>query len=73
MRAVVKRKREPGAEIEEVDKPVPGKCEVLVKVTNASICGTDVHIWDWNHWAQHPMVTQDGITSLPSTQTPGIP
>ena len=52
MHAVVKRKREPGAEIEEVDKPVLGKCEVLVRVTNASICGTDVHIWDWNHWAQ---------------------
>jgi len=53
MHAVVKRRREPGAEIEEVDKPVLGKGEVLVKVTNASICGTDVHIWDWNHWAQN--------------------
>ncbi|HJX04625.1 MAG TPA: alcohol dehydrogenase catalytic domain-containing protein, partial [Thermoplasmata archaeon] len=52
MHAVVKRKREPGAEIEDVDKPVLGKGEVLVKVTNTSICGTDVHIWDWNHWAQ---------------------
>jgi len=53
MHAVVKRKREPGAEIEEVDKPVLGKGEVLVQVTNTSICGTDVHIWDWNHWAQN--------------------
>ena len=52
MHAVVKRKREPGAEIEEVPKPALGKCEVLVKMTNTSICGTDVHIWDWNHWAQ---------------------
>ncbi len=53
MYAVVKRRREPGAEIEQVDKPVVGKGEVLVKMKVASICGTDVHIWDWNHWAQN--------------------
>jgi threonine 3-dehydrogenase len=52
MHAVVKRRREPGAEIEDVDKPKAGKSEVLVAVKAASICGTDVHIWDWNHWAQ---------------------
>ncbi len=52
MHAVVKRRREPGAEIEEVDKPHVGKGEVLVKTEMASICGTDVHIWEWNHWAQ---------------------
>ena len=50
---MVKRKREPGAEIEEVPKPTLGECEVLVRMTNTSICGTDVHIWDWNHWAQN--------------------
>ena len=53
MHAVVKRKRELGAEIEDVDKPVLSKGEVLVRVMNTSICGTDVHIWDWNHWAQN--------------------
>lgn len=53
MYAVVKRKRDPGAEIEEVDKPVVGKGEVLVQTKWTSICGTDVHIWDWNHWAQN--------------------
>ena len=52
MHAVVKRNREPGAEIEEVAKPVAGKGEVLVQTKMTSICGTDVHIWDWNHWAQ---------------------
>jgi threonine 3-dehydrogenase len=52
MRAVVKRYREPGAEIEEVAKPVIGKGEVLVQMKMTSVCGTDVHIWDWNHWAQ---------------------
>jgi len=52
MHAVVKRRREPGAEIDEVDKPTLGRGEVLVKTKVTSICGTDVHIWDWNHWAQ---------------------
>jgi threonine 3-dehydrogenase len=53
MHAVVKRNREPGADIEEVDKPKAGKGEVLVQVKSTSICGTDVHIWYWNHWAQN--------------------
>ncbi len=53
MYAVVKSKREPGADIEQVDKPVIGKGEVLVQMKMTSICGTDVHIWDWNHWAQN--------------------
>ncbi len=52
MHAVVKRRREPGAEIEDVPKPTIGKGEVLVETKMTSICGTDVHIWDWNHWAQ---------------------
>ena len=52
MHAVVKRKREPGAEIEDIDRPKVGKGEVLVQNMMTSICGTDVHIWDWNHWAQ---------------------
>jgi len=57
MHAVVKRNREPGAEIEEVAKPVAGKGEVLVQTKMTSICGTDVHIWDWNHWAQKRVKT----------------
>lgn len=52
MQAVVKTRRAPGAEITEVNTPKIRKSEVLVKVQAASICGTDVHIWDWNNWAQ---------------------
>ncbi len=52
MHAVVKRRRAPGAELTTVDLPKVGKDEVLVEVEAASICGTDVHIWDWNAWAQ---------------------
>ncbi len=52
MHAVVKRHKAPGAEIESVDKPELGKDEVLISMKHSSICGTDVHIWQWNHWAE---------------------
>ena len=53
MLAVVKPEAAPGAEIREVNIPVFGRNEVLVKVTMASICGTDLHIYNWDHWAQN--------------------
>lgn len=52
MRAVVKTKPAPGAELIEVDVPEIGPNDVLVKVKATSICGTDVHIYEWNEWAQ---------------------
>ena len=52
MYAIVKSRRGPGAELSRVEIPKIGKNEVLVKVRMASICGTDVHIWEWNEWAQ---------------------
>src|SRR5882757_1352697 len=57
MLAVVKPKAAPGAEIREVKVPVFGRADVLVKVKVASICGTDLHIYEWDRWAQkriHP-------------------
>ena len=51
MQAVVKRDRAPGAKIESVPKPAIGKRDVLIEMSHSSICGTDVHIWYWNHWA----------------------
>jgi len=53
MNAIVKSKRQPGAEITNVNAPKAKENEVLVKVEAASICGTDIHIWDWNEWAQN--------------------
>jgi len=53
MNAIVKKQRQPGAEITTVNPPKIKKNEVLVQVEAASICGTDVHIWDWNEWAQN--------------------
>ena len=57
MLAVVKPKAAPGAEIREVKVPGFGRNDVLVKVKVASICGTDLHIYEWDRWAQgriHP-------------------
>ena len=51
MRALVKRKPEPGLRLEEVEQPTPGPHEVLIRVTHASICGTDLHIHRWDDWA----------------------
>lgn len=53
MKAIVKRGRGPGAEITTVSAPKIKSNEVLVQVEAASICGTDVHIWQWNEWAQN--------------------
>lgn len=52
MLAVVKDKPEPGVSIKDMPQPTPQEGEVLVKVLHASICGTDVGIYDWTPWAQ---------------------
>jgi threonine 3-dehydrogenase len=53
MLAVVKPEASPGAEIREVNVPAFGRNDVLVKVKVASICGTDLHIYEWDRWAQN--------------------
>ena len=53
MKAIAKTKRKKGMELINVPTPQIGLRDVLVKVTLASICGTDVHIYDWTHWARH--------------------
>ncbi|HTT25847.1 MAG TPA: L-threonine 3-dehydrogenase, partial [Thermoplasmata archaeon] len=52
MRAFVKQRAEPGADLVNVPDPVPKEGEVLIAVRASSICGTDVHIWEWNEWAR---------------------
>ena len=51
MRAVIKSSAGPGFDVAEVPDPEPGPGEVVVEVEAASVCGTDVHLWDWNPWA----------------------
>ena len=52
MKALAKSKREPGLWLEEVPVPEVGKNDVLIRIMKTSICGTDVHIWNWDAWAQ---------------------
>ena len=52
MQALVKSRREPGLWLGEVDVPKVGINDVLIKVLRTGICGTDVHIYKWNEWAQ---------------------
>jgi len=52
MKALVKAKKEPGLWIEEVPVPVPDHDEVLIRIQRTAICGTDVHIYNWDDWAQ---------------------
>jgi len=51
MNALVKAKAEPGLWREEVPVPDVGKNDVLIRVLKTSICGTDVHIYNWDAWA----------------------
>ena len=53
MWALRKLRSEPGLVLEEVSRPRPGPDEVLVQVEAASLCGTDLHIFHWDEWAQH--------------------
>ena len=52
MKALVKSKREPGLWLEEIPKPTVGINDVLIRVLRVGICGTDVHIYNWDDWAQ---------------------
>jgi threonine 3-dehydrogenase len=61
MKALVKSKREPGLWMEQVPLPEIGPNDVLVKIRKTAICGTDLHIYNWDEWSQRtipvPMVT----------------
>jgi threonine 3-dehydrogenase len=52
MKALVKSKAERGLWLEEIAEPVMGINDVLVCVRYTGICGTDVHIYEWDEWAQ---------------------
>lgn len=57
MQALVKPAAAPGVEMREVPVPAIGARDVLVRVDAASVCGTDLHIYNWDEWAQgriHP-------------------
>ncbi len=51
MQALVKAAPGPGLELREVPRPEPGINDVLIRVRKTGICGTDLHIADWDAWA----------------------
>jgi threonine 3-dehydrogenase len=52
MRALIKPSAGPGLELADVPQPQPGINDVLIKIEKTSICGTDVHIYNWDAWAE---------------------
>ena len=60
MRALIKAAAEEGLRLEDVPEPEPGINDVLIRVRKTGICGTDLHIYGWDAWAQRtipvPMV-----------------
>ncbi len=52
MKALVKSSRARGLSLQDVPEPKIGINEVLIRVTHTGICGTDLHIFDWDDWAQ---------------------
>ena len=52
MKALVKKKSEPGIWMGEVETPAVGHNDVLIKIGKTAICGTDIHIYNWDDWAR---------------------
>jgi threonine 3-dehydrogenase len=53
MRALVKAKPERGIWLQKIEKPKIGHNDVLIKVHRTAICGTDIHIYEWDDWARN--------------------
>ena len=52
MKALVKRNPEPGLWLEDIEEPRIGINDVLIRVDRTGICGTDLHLYEWDAWAQ---------------------
>ena len=52
MKALVKKEAAPGLWLEDAPEPVTGINDVLIRIEKTSICGTDVHIYNWDAWAR---------------------
>ena len=51
MKALVKTEPAPGLQMKDVRIPEPDPDQVLIKIHKTGICGTDIHIWNWDEWA----------------------
>src|SRR5215813_14443937 len=52
MKALVKQQAKPGIWLEEIPEPKVGPNDVLIEIAKTAICGTDMHIYNWDAWAQ---------------------
>src|SRR5204863_10100924 len=52
MKALAKLERAPGLTLTRVKKPEVGHNDVMIRIRKPAICGTDLHIWNWDEWAQ---------------------
>jgi threonine 3-dehydrogenase len=52
VKALVKARAEPGLWLEDIPEPLIGINDVLIRVLRTGICGSDIHIYDWNDWAR---------------------
>ena len=76
MDAIVKPSAAPGLELRQVPVPTPGPGEVLIKIHKTAICGTDVHIYNWDPWSQQhirpPMVIGHEYVGEITALGPGV-
>jgi threonine 3-dehydrogenase len=76
MKALVKLKREPGLWMQDVPEPVVGPGEVKIRIKKTAICGTDIHIYTWDEWAQKtvpvPMITGHEYSGEIAEIGPGV-
>ena len=57
MKALVKKFTEKGLWMEDVEEPICGQNDVKIKIRKTAICGTDLHIYNWDVWSQNTIKT----------------
>ena len=76
MKALVKKSPEKGIWLEDVPVPPCSTNDVKIKITHTAICGTDLHIYKWDEWAQRtlelPLVTGHEFCGIVEEIGPGV-
>lgn len=76
MRAIVKESAAPGLTFKEMPAPRLGPGEVLIRVRRVGLCGTDLHIYHWNHWAEGrvrpPLIIGHEFAGVVEETGPGV-
>ncbi|MDP6755959.1 MAG: alcohol dehydrogenase catalytic domain-containing protein, partial [Candidatus Marinimicrobia bacterium] len=76
MKALVKKSPERGIWMEDVPEPTCGTNDVKIKISHTAICGTDLHIYKWDEWAQRtlelPLITGHEFCGIVEEIGPGV-